>query len=264
MPYRLYWTEGGTTVWQDAFEGASLDPGYTTGGAGWTVATLDGDGAARSNAANTGITPPGYASLSRQVTLVRPGFVEFALRLDVPDRPVGLPGRGYLALLVDGVEAARWTGSELWLPVRVALRAGTRTITWHLEDVDLSGAWAAIDDLRIIECAPAPNVFHVTEYTPPRPVRPAVVHHPLHGPPRVQAIEGGGSVVEMAVAVVGPDAYAQLVSVLRRRVPMVWEDEGGRIYSGTAGDEIDVEQRGWLYLVQFELVAQEAAGVGAA
>lgn len=263
MAYRLYWTEGAAMVWQDAFEGL-LGAGYTTGGAGWTVATVDGDGAAKSNPANTGTPPPGYATLSRQVTLSRPGLLEFALRLDVPDRVGGLPGGGYLALLVDGIEAGRWTGSELWLPVRVALRPGTRTITWRLEDVDLSGAWAAIDDLRILECAPVPNVFHVTDYTPPLPMREAVVYQPLQGPPRVQAIDGGGTVAEMTVAVVGPDAYAQLISVLRRRVPLVWEDEGGRVYSGTAGTDLEVEQRGGLYLVRFQLVAHEAAGVGAA
>lgn len=260
MAYRLYWTEGASTVWSDDFAG-SLSA-YTQGGAGWTTATIDGRSVAQSLPANTGGPPPGYASLARTVVLARPGLVEFDLRLDVPD-VAGFPGQGYATLLVDGVEAARWTSSELWLPVRVALRAGSHTLTWRVDDVDLSGAWAAIDDLRVIECVQVPNVFQVTEYRPPRPLRPAIVYQPLQGPARVQAIEQDGSVVEMAVALIGPDAYAGFISVVRRRVPLVWEDEGGRIYSGTAGVEIEVEQRGGLYLVRLELVVREGAGVGA-
>src|SRR5690606_242230 len=108
-----------------------------------------------------------------------------------------------------------------------------------------------------------PNVFHVADYTPPRPYRPAVVHQPLEGPARIQAIAGGGAVVSMMVAVIGPDAYANLIRHLQLRRPLVWEDEGGRVYSGTAGADFEVSQNGWLYRVRFDIVAQEMAGVGA-
>src|SRR5690606_37453231 len=185
MPYRLYWTEGATVRWSDDFEDDELHSGYTTRGAGWEIAQVYGSGVARSRNA----VDDGYAELRRTVNLIRPGLVEFRLRLDVPDLTGGLPGRGRLRFLVDGDEAGRWVGAELWLPIRVAVAAGTRTLAWRFEDVDESGAWAAIDDLRVIQCAAIPSVFHVADYTPPRPFRSAVVHQPLQGPARIQAID---------------------------------------------------------------------------
>src|SRR5690606_22563467 len=259
MPYRLYWTEGATVRWSDDFEDDELDAGYTTRGAGWEIAQVDGSGVARSRNA----VAAGYAELRRTVNLIRPGLVEFRLRLDVPDLTGGLPGRGRLRFLVDGDEAAVWVGSELWLPVRLAVAAGTRTLAWRFEDVDESGAWAAIDDLRVIQCAAIPSVFHVADYTPPRPFRSAVVHQPLQGPARIQAIAGGGTTVSLGVYVVGPEAYATLIRHLQRRLPLVWEDEGGRVYSGTAGPDLEVRQNGGLYSVRFDVIAQETAGVGA-
>lgn len=197
-------------------------------------------------------------SYSQSVTLSNPGVVEFVLTLDVPDNPDGSPGAGYLSLTIDGKEQARWAGSELGLPVRLPVRAGGHTITWAT-----SGAWATINDAAIKEYVPVPNVLQITNYTPPRPARQARVFTPLQGPPRVQAIERGGAVAHMAVVVKGADAYATLIEGIDRRVPLLWIDEGGRVWLGSAGEDVEVEQRGLLYFVEFDLVAQERPGVGA-
>lgn len=67
----------------------------------------------------------------------------------------------------------------------------------------------------------------------------------------------------MAVVVKGADAYAMLIEGIDRRVPLLWIDEGGRVWLGTASEDVEVEQRGLLYFVEFDLVAQERPGVGA-
>jgi len=67
----------------------------------------------------------------------------------------------------------------------------------------------------------------------------------------------------MAVVVKGADAYATIIEAIDRRVPLLWIDEGGCVWLGSAGEDVEVEQRGLLYFVEFDLVAQERPGVGA-
>lgn len=199
-------------------------------------------------------------SYSTSVTLSNPGVVEFVLTLDVPDNPDGSPGTGYLSLTIDGKEQARWAGSELGLPVRLPIRVGSHLITW---DYSGSDGWAQVDNAAVKEYVPVPNVLQITNYTPPRPARQAKVFTPLQGPPRVQAIDRGGARARMAVVVKGADAYATIIEAIDRRVPLLWIDEGGRVWLGSAGEDVEVEQRGLLYFVEFDLVAQEQPGVGA-
>lgn len=256
MPYRLYWPDGGRVLWADAFTDPPLNTAYEHEGAGWSAVNTD----ARSNDASTA----GYAAMSLTVTCQYPAVVRFELFSSVPDREGGYPGQGYLAFEVDGVEQARWVASETWRRVRFPIRAGTRRLTWRWVDVDGTGGWAAIDDLRVTECVPVPGVYHVAFYTPPRPLRPAVVHQPLEGPPRVQVVSlHGGAVADMAIAAVGPDAYSQILAGLHRRQPLVWLDEGDRLWLGTVGAEIEVEQHGGLYLIRVQLLLHQAPGVGA-
>lgn len=256
MAYRLYWRDGGRVLWSDGFSGPELHPAYEHEGAGWRYAATD----ARSNDA----TVTGYAAMSLTISCVHPAEVEFDIYSSVPDRPGGYPGQGYLAFEVDGREQARWVASETWRKVRFPVRPGTRRLTWRFVDVDRSGAWAAIDDLVVREHAPVPGVYHVADYTPPRPLRPAVLHQPLEGPPRVQVVSlRGGAVVDMAIAAIGPDNYSTIIEGLYRRQPLIWVDEGDRIWLGTAGPEIDVEQMGGLYLIRVQLVLHQQPGVGA-
>lgn len=256
MAYRLYWADGGRILWSDPFDEPPLRSAYTHGGAGWSWVATD----ARSNDARQA----GYATMSLTVSCNHPAVVQFDIFSSVPDREGGYPGRGYLAFEVDGVEQARWVSSETWRKVRFPIRAGNRQLTWRWVDVDRSGGWAAIDDLLVREYAPIPGVYHVAFYTPPRPLRPAVVHQPLEGPPMVQVVSlHGGSVADMAIAAVGPDNYSRIIAGLHKRQPLVWLDEGDRLWLGTVGDEFEVEQHGWLYLIRVQLLLQQAPGVGA-
>lgn len=143
-----------SVVFQDDFEGvSSLPAAYITDGAGWSVVSNPEYGIVKSNTTAAGQT----AGIQRDVTLTRPGFVQFDYHVR----------SNRLHFYVDGQKKATYMPGG-WRTAQWQLAAGTHTLRWVAEDVGENGPagrYIELDDIMAAEYTGGSDPYVVPIFT---------------------------------------------------------------------------------------------------
>ena len=189
-----------------------------------------------------------------------PGWVAFDIRCKVANLPTGAPGTGYLTILVDGVEKARYRSSWQWTRHYLFVDRGP-----HIIEVGITN-YAATDTAHVRNCWAAyfrelDMIKAIEQAQPPKPMEEINPIPILNGYTRYQGTGPRGTQVTFTIVIKGAEDWKRFMSDLQNDY-ILTGDEG--LYGGVIlPPELDqIKLGGNLYLIKCILHSASQAGVG--